>query len=468
MKTSLRLNILLSIVAQIISLSASFLLGLIVPKYVEISQYAYWQTFILYTGYIGILHFGLLDGIVLRYSQYDYKELDKPMIRSQFAWLALFTTVSAIICCASSMFISDTSSRIVCILVGVNIIVTNIFYYSTYLHQITNEIPKYISIIIVERITHVILTMLLLCLGIQEFYWFCIVQILGSCFGIFLAIKKSKDLFWGPLQNVTISIRELRLNISSGIKLLTANWSAMFLVGGAKTFIQWHWNLKTFGYISFSFSLTTLFLSFVTAASVVFFPALKRISSDRLNRIYPKLRIQMTVLLLIMLVMYYPAAYILPLWLPKYTYSLKYFGMILPIVVFTSRLSLLINNYLKVFRQEGAMFKINVSTLIVALAGYIPCTYIFNSLDMVIYWAVFVIILRSILSEIRLTELIDNSFKKEIFFELLVCIVFIYSLSINNMLVGVFVYIISVVLYIIYILASPLRRNVLLNFKNLR
>ncbi|MBR8719419.1 hypothetical protein IX307_000599 [Bacteroides pyogenes] len=467
MKSSIRSNILLSIVAQIISLSASFLLGLIVPKYVEIDQYAYWQTFILYTGYVGILHFGLLDGIVLRYSQYDYDELNKPMIRAQLGWLTLFTTVSALICYASSLFISDTSSRIVCILVGINIIVINFFYYSTYVHQITNEIPKYVSIVIVERLTHVLLTVLLLLFGAQEFYWFCIVQILGSCFGIFLAMKKSKEVFFGTLQDIASSIKELKLNISAGIQLLAANWSAMFLVGGAKTFIQWHWDLKTFGYISFSFSLTSLFLSFITAVSVVFFPALKRSSAEKLNTLYPQLRLQMTALLLVLLAMYYPIEYLLPLWLPKYTYSLKYFGIILPIVIFTSRLSLLINNYLKVFRQEGAMFKINVSTLVMAIIGYIPCTYLFDNLEMVIYWAVFVIILRSILSEIHLTKLINTSFKKETIFELFVCLVFMASLYVHNKVIGVSIYLISVGIYFMYIFSSPKRCHMLLKIKGL-
>ncbi len=57
---------------------------------------------------------------------------------------------------------------------------------------------------------------------------------------------------------------------------------------------------------------------------------------------------KMTVLLLAMLPFYYLIEHLLPLWLPKYEPSLKYFGMVLPIVVFTSRLTLLTNNYLNV------------------------------------------------------------------------------------------------------------------------
>ena len=80
-------NVGLSVSAQVISLAVSFIMNLILPKFISEYQYALWQTYLLYIGYVGILHFGLLDGIVLRYSQYDYDELDKPKIRSQFQCL---------------------------------------------------------------------------------------------------------------------------------------------------------------------------------------------------------------------------------------------------------------------------------------------------------------------------------------------------------------------------------------------
>ena len=54
-------NVIYSVLAQIISLSVSFVLTLIVPRFIDEYQYAYWQTYVLYVGYVGVLHFGLLD-----------------------------------------------------------------------------------------------------------------------------------------------------------------------------------------------------------------------------------------------------------------------------------------------------------------------------------------------------------------------------------------------------------------------
>ena len=93
----IRNNILISISVQLVSLLVSFILSFLVPKFINEYQYSYWQMYVLYASYVGILHFGLLDGIVLRYSQYDYEDLDKARIRSQFQILLISTAAFSFI-----------------------------------------------------------------------------------------------------------------------------------------------------------------------------------------------------------------------------------------------------------------------------------------------------------------------------------------------------------------------------------
>ena len=77
-------NMMLSVMAQVVSVLVGFVLNLVVPKFIDEYDYSYWQTFLLYSQYLGVLHFGLMDGIVLRYAQYDYEELDKKSVRSEY------------------------------------------------------------------------------------------------------------------------------------------------------------------------------------------------------------------------------------------------------------------------------------------------------------------------------------------------------------------------------------------------
>lgn len=56
--SQIKKNIGLSIIAQIISLAVSFVMNLILPKFISEYQYALWQTYLLYIGYVGILVYG--------------------------------------------------------------------------------------------------------------------------------------------------------------------------------------------------------------------------------------------------------------------------------------------------------------------------------------------------------------------------------------------------------------------------
>ena len=124
-KSSLTRRIGISIFAQIISLGVSFILNLIVPKFIDEYQYAYWQTFLLYVSYAGVLSFGLLDGIILRYSQYDYEQLDKAIVKSQLKVLffgnCIISCVTFIIACV----INTPHTSTTLLLVGIGIITKN-------------------------------------------------------------------------------------------------------------------------------------------------------------------------------------------------------------------------------------------------------------------------------------------------------------------------------------------------------
>ncbi|MDE6791047.1 MAG: hypothetical protein K2J61_04925, partial [Clostridia bacterium] len=279
-------NVILSITAQIISLAVSFVLTLIVPKFIDEYQYAYWQIYVLYVGYVGVLHFGLLDGLVLRYSKYDYEELDKRKILSQLQILLTFITTLSGIAVIVALIAIGGASKIIIILVAVGVITKNLVTYGSYMFQITNRISKYVIMIISQRLAYGLIVIILLALRVNNFYWYCIADLCGDCVGIIIAIIFNRGLFFGKLFPDKEALKELKLNISSGIILMMANWSAMLMIGGAKMIIQWRWDELLFGKVSFAFSVSNVFLVFVTAISVVLFPSLQRVDKDKLPSMY--------------------------------------------------------------------------------------------------------------------------------------------------------------------------------------
>lgn len=443
------INLIISIIAQLVSIAVSFILGFIVPKFIDEYQYSYWQTYLLYVGYMGVLQFGLLDGIVLRYSQYDYDELDKPRIRSQFQLLLAFTSLLTISGCIVSTFLYDNITKEIVMLVVVGIITKNIFGYTSYSFQITNRITKYAGIVIAQRAAYAVVVVILLICRVNDFYWYCIADLFGDVFGILLGAIFNRGMYFGKGIPIRDCFKECWINVSAGIMLMVANFSSMLLVGGAKMMIQWRWDELVFGQVSFSFSVSNIFLTFVTAISVVLFPSLKRMEESELPNIYVKIRNAISPLLFFAMILYFPGCWILERWLPNYTDSLVYLGILLPIIIFSSKVSLLTNNYLKAYRKEKVMFIINVASVALGMAAFAIGAYVFNNLELVLYFVVAVIMLRSVASEIAVTKIINKNITLDFIIELIMTVVFIVAVRLLSLWWACFAYGCALIVYAI-------------------
>lgn len=439
-------NITLSLFAQIISLLVSFMLGIIVPKFINEYQYAYWHTFLLYVSYVGVLHFGLLDGIVLRYAQYDYEDLDKDIIRSQFAALLVLCSISCFVLTIFSFGKAGLTGTIT-VLVACGIITKNIFAFNSFLFQLTNRINKYAFVVITQRLAYGVFVLLLIVFRQQNYIWYCIADLAGDCFGIILSIIYNKELYFGKLMPVREILSEMKQNISAGIFLLIANWTAMLLVGSAKMVIEWKWGTLVFGKTAFAFSVSNLVLAFVSAISVVLFPALKRMKQESLPSFYKELRNIVSPLLFLGLIFYYPECWLLEKWLPAYTSSLSYLGLLTPIVVYTTKVSLLTNNYLKAYRKEKVLFSLNILSVLLAFVLYGASAYLLNSINIMLLAVVFVVMFRSLLSEVFVMNIVNIDLKKEFIIEFAVTIAFLFSTQINGRWNGFLFYLVVLLIY---------------------
>ena len=444
-------NVIMSIVAQIISLAVSFVLTLIVPKYLDGFQYAYWQAYVLYVGYVGVLHFGLLDGLVLRYSKYDYDELNKPVLRSQFTILLAFTCFCTLLTALIAVLVAEGVYKYIFLFVAVGIITKNLVTYSSYMFQITNRINKYVLMTIMQRIAYGVTVVVLLITHVKDFYWYCLADLGCDFVGIVIGIIFNKGLYLGKTLPPKQAFAELKSNISAGIILMMANWSAMLMIGGAKMIIQWRWDDLLFGKITFAFSVSNVFLVFVTAISVVLFPSLKRIDESKLPGMYRSIRNILSPLLFFVMIFYFVGCWILNKWIPDYSVSLEYLGILLPIIIFSSKVSLLTNNYLKVYRKEKLMLLANAISIALGAVLFVLCAYVFNNVYALLGCVVFVIMFNSVLSEILVMRTIKIKIVKEFIIEAVMIVGFILCATLLDLWIGCAVY---AALFVIYALIN--------------
>ena len=421
-------NLIISLAAQAVSIITSFVLGFIVPKFIDEYQYSYWQIYVLYVGYTGVFQFGLLDGLVLRYSQYNYDEIDKPRVRSQFNILLAFNAVCTIAgCLISSFFIDSHVTAVIVVLVSVGITVKNIFGYTSYTFQITNRITQYAGLIIVQRATYALIVIILLACGVNDFYWYCIADLLGDAFCSFVWSFFNRGMYFGKIYPAAEAFKECWRNVSSGMMLMVANFSSILLISAAKMFVQWNWDELVFGQVSFSFSVSNVFLTFVTALSVVLFPSLKRMNEGDLPEVYKKIRNAVSMLLFFVMIFYFPGCWILEIWLPNYSESLVFLGVLLPLIIFSAKVNLLTNNYLKAYRRERTMLVINIISVLVGIVLFAVGAYVLCNLDFILYSVVAVIIAHSVCSEIIVSLIIKKNMTADFIIEIAITVVFVVS-----------------------------------------
>ena len=399
---------------------------------------------------MGILHFGIIDGLVLRYAKYDYDQLDRKTVRSQFHILLVLDSIIAVLVAMISQVAATGYMKEVSLYVAIGIVTKNLFTYSSYQLQMTNRIKQYAGVVVAQRFIYGILVVGLLLLKVNSFAWYCIADLFCDIVATAYALGCSKELYVGKDLEKKTAIKETLISASAGIFVLVANWSSNLLIGSGKMIVQWHWDELLFGKMSFAFSISNLFLTFVSAISVVLFPSLKRMNQEELPGLYMKIRSAVSPVLFVILIFYFPGSWILAKWLPKYESSLVYLGILLPIIVYTTKVNLLTNNYLKAYRKERLMLYINLLSIAVAIGLYSLSAYVFNNITMLLVCVVAVLMLRSVISEIVVTRLINVRFYKEFLIEGVMTAAFLACANYLSLWTGLIAYAAVVSVYLFF------------------
>lgn len=437
-------------IANLISMIISIIITLVVPKLIGVEEYGYWQLYIFYTSYVGFLHFGWSDGAYLRYGGYEYDNLKKSIFVSQFWIMTIFEIIiSIIISFLAIKFSNDYNKTIIIILTcicGVILILRSLLYY---ILQATNRIKEFAIYIIIERVLYFFLILLLLLFGLKTYKFLIIADLIAKLISLFFAINSCRELVFGKITNIRESINEIIINIKVGINLMLANIASIFIIGIVRIGIQYKWNIETFGKVSLTLSISNLLMVFINAIGIVMFPMLRRTSEQKLSKIYKTFRTSLTTILFGMLVVYYPLKLFLLVWLPQYIESLNYMALLFPICIFESKISMLINTYLKSLRKEKLLLFINVTTALLSLITTTITVFLLNNLLLTILSIVFLLAFRCIYAEILLAKILKINIKKDLFLEIILTSIFIITGWFIDGLIGLVLYLLFYFIYLI-------------------
>lgn len=435
---------------NLFSMLVTAILTLIVPRYIDPLNYGLWQLFVFYQGYLGFFHFGWNDGIYLRYGGYDYSHLKKEIFSPQF-WSQIFFEfiIGIIILLFFATREPEITRKYIIWQLVVNLVILNSRYMLIYLLQATARIKEYAGVLWLDRFSYIFIILLLVFTKKIDYRSLILAETYSKIAAYLLAIYYCKDLVFNRVFEWSASFREVKKNITVGYKVLFANIASILIMGVCRIGIEKNWGVKVFGEVSLTITFSQLFITFVTNVGMILFPILKKMDTARLVQTFSSLKNGITILIFFILVWYFPGSLLLKKWIPAYTNSIKYMGLLLPVCFYESKMALLNSTYLKALREEKRLMIINGWTMVLSVLLSSLFSFALKNLILSILSITILIAFRCIWSEKKVSDSLNIS-----------CHVFLNKdnsmmlafIILNYFIGGWLGFIIYVVLFIIYIL----------------
>lgn len=420
----------------------------IVPRFIGVNEYSYYQLFAFYISYVGYLQFGWADGIYLRLGGKYYNELDKRRLKKEMVLYAMFTIIVAVLIILFSQFVIDVKEKqYVVFWVGISVINILPITLIQYILQATNRIKEYATVTLLRSVLFAVVIGVVLLMKINTYKVFCVGYVFAQFISLCYAIYTCRDIIFNKCR-IDINVWEdIKDDISRGIKLTIAMISSVLIIGVVRFSIERQWDVETFGKISLTISISNFLMLFVRAVSLIMFPKLRRTNQEKLGELYITLRTALIVPLMGMVVLYYPLKEMLSFWLPQYADSLKYMVILFPLCIYESKMSMLIESYLKTLHKEKWLLWVNVLSVLLSIVCSWVTVFCMKNLDVAVFSILILIMFRCICAELLLDTILNLKIKKDIILEVLLTILFI----VVNLLWGILGIAIYIAVYILYL-----------------
>lgn len=386
-----------SISSQVVTLGVSILMTVGVTRFISVANYGYWQLFIFYTGYVGLAHFGICDGLYLLYGGKKWDDLNRHEVKGVFILFSVLQFVSAIVIFIYACVFESVSTRqLILLLTAFVLLVANSQMFFGYILLATNNIVEYSKSVFIEKLLllgFIISSIFLKIISLESL-------LLSFCFS--KSISLLYLLSYGKVflsEKVAYNKRLLVELVREGGILMLSNIVSTLILGVGRYFIDKAWSIETFGKISLAVSLVYFILVILSQLSFVLFPYLRNNNPDQQVIIFKKLNFYLPLALKVCILLYFPISYFLELLLPSYHESIKYLILLLPLCLFDGKMQIVYTSYFKNLLLQRSLLVINIFCLVVSFIISLLGAYIFNSIDFILTGVVFSIVLRAILSE---------------------------------------------------------------------
>lgn len=455
MKNKTISNIIKVSISNIFSLLTSILVGFLLPKILNISDYGYYKTFTLYVTYVGLLHFGIISGIYLKYGGTDYKELPLEKFRLYTKFIFFIELALSVLFFLLSFILLNDEIRIVFYFVACFVFLTNVSTYYQTISQITlrfRELSNRTFILSVLQIFLILICYILFHFGVKiDYLMYIFLYTLINLFIVLWYFITYKDIFFGKSSKFKDGKNEIINFLKSGFPLMIANLCSTLIMTLDRQFVNVLFDNNTYAIYAFAYNLLSMITTITSAISMVIFPSLKKIKEEDVKHMYSRLISIISIVGLFFINSFYPLHIFINWFLPQYSSSLNIFKIILPGIAISSCITIVMHNFYKVLNINNLFFIKSLIALFVSLVANIVAYFIFGTTIAISIASVLCIAIWYIISNLKIVKITNEKSVKNIIYLFGMCIVF-YALSLlnNEFLSAIIYFIIYCIITIIF------------------
>ena len=362
-------NIIGAVGANMVRLMISVVLTLLLPKLMGQEEYSYWQLYLFYGTYLAYSSLGWCEGITLKYGGAHYEELNKALISGQI-WMLLGYELLFFggLWLVTSVMEIARMKQVLLLLAGISAVFDIMRYMVQSVLHTVSRIQDYVQIVMLERLLFIAAAGVVLLLGFDSAVALVLSEIIARLLSMLYSFWVIRDTVCTRPARRKETLQEAKSEISIGCKLMWALLASQLVIGIIRFAIEQKWGVLQFGQISLTISLSNMIVTCVSAIGVVIFPMIKRMREDQMERIYTPTRMMMGALIWGCLLLFVPFKWTMIRWLPQYAGALEYLALLFPLCLYESRTAMLTTTYLKAYREEKNILKVNIASVLLSLA----------------------------------------------------------------------------------------------------
>lgn len=370
--------------SRLISLMSSIAVGLLLPKILSVQDYGYLKIFTLYAVYTALLHFGFVDGILLKIAGREYTELDLEEMRSYTRFFMAFETALSFVMILCGVIFMQGEYLFIMLMLALDMIFINVTTYYQFVSQATQRFAEYSKKSIIVSVAKLVFIGALfadyLTNKVTVSYRIYLVGIaLLDLFMMIWYVWIYRNITFGRGKSISVLKNEIADIFKVGIVLTVAYQVSHLVLALDRQFVSVLFSTEEYAIYSFAYNIVSMISTMISSISVVLLPMLKKAGRQYAIDHYKSSLSIVSVLLGFSLLAYFPAKMFIDWFLPEYTLSVPYIAIVLPSILLSSGISVVIFTINKVMGTISNFFKNSVIALVTGFLTNLVAYLIFGT-----------------------------------------------------------------------------------------